>query len=197
MSEIAYSLDEFVEENDFYKLSINEISEIIRKNRTDDVELICNIISKVNEHKNEDETMLLLKVVDPRDVELEECIKILSKFDKLPLCQQTCKKFLENKRRLKIDYKYEIEKRDKEIDELKRKLKYSPTPKPQDFEGYINRASKEGKIESIKYIFERDCKKIVEIKDKNGYIPINNASFNGHLEIVKGLVPKKTKRHDI
>ena len=157
--EIASSIDDYINENDFFNLSTNEISKIVGKSGTDDADLICDIISKINERKNEGETMLFMEMFDPEEIELDGCIKILSTLNKFPICRKTRRKFIENKKIIKIDYKYEIEKRDKEINELERRLKYEPTPKPVDFESDINRASEEGKLTSIKYIFEQNCKK--------------------------------------
>ena len=53
--EIAISLDDYAEENDFYNLPTKQISEIIEKCRTEDAVLICAIISKMNKYKNKNE----------------------------------------------------------------------------------------------------------------------------------------------
>ena len=58
--------------------------------------------------------------------------------------------------------------------------------KPFDFESDIFKASENGKLTSIKCLIDKYHANI-ETKDNKGRTPINNASENGHLKVVKYL----------
>ena len=186
------SIDETIKEENFYKLPTNEILEIIGKSELDDVELLCKLISNMNQNKGK-KSALLLNVIESKKATFEECIQIISKFEQCPICIRTGELFSENVNLPETDYEHEIEELQREIEKLKeekntRKKTYFPpvTEKPSDFESDICKAAAEGKLTSVQYLIEQ-CHANVETKDKYGGTPINFASFNGHLEIVKYL----------
>ena len=177
---------EIYKKESFYELPTNEILKIVGKNDIEDVELLCEVISRTCESKRE-ESILLLNVIKREEATIEECIKILLKFKYCPLCQRMNELFNENKDLVERDYEYEIEELKKEIEELKNKTFFSPaTERPPDLENNICKAADKGKLTSIKYLFEQ-CHVNVETKDNFGCTPLNIASSNGQLEIVKYL----------
>ena len=61
----------------------------------------------MSESKGEEST-LLLNVIKREEASLDECIKILSKFECCPLCQRTSELINEDKRFPERDYEHEI-----------------------------------------------------------------------------------------
>ena len=103
---IVEEIEEFIGEESFFELPTNEILKIIGKSENEDVEFLCELISKMSENKGEEST-LLLNVIKKEEATLEECIEILSKFEHCPLCQRLGEVFNEYKEMPRIDYKYE------------------------------------------------------------------------------------------
>ena len=100
-----------------------------------DISKIIEFVEKFVELKKE-ESNKLLNLIEADEFELNESISILSKFKSIPICRQIGELFSEEKLIPVPDYKYEIEKLEKEIKELeKKKTKFTPvTEKPSDFE---------------------------------------------------------------
>ena len=94
-----------------------------------------------------------------------------------PICRRTGELFEENNKIPDRDYEGEIKKLEEEIEKLKETI---------DFKSDICKAAKKGKLNNVQYLIER-CHVDVETKDKDGWTPINIASFYGHLDIVKYL----------
>ena len=92
---VAEEIEKFVKEESFYELPTNEILKIIGKSEIGDVELLCEVISRMIESKGGEST-LLLNVIKIEEATLEECIKILSKFKHSQICQRTSKLFNED-----------------------------------------------------------------------------------------------------
>jgi ankyrin repeat protein len=186
---IVESMDEVVKEDGFYSLPTNEILTILQKSSIESVELLSSIVTKMNEGKGE-ESPLLLNVIDPKNATFDECISIISKFTKCPLCRRIGELHDDNIKLPNRDYEHEIE-------ELKESKKVSSkkadfarvTGKPSDFESDIHNAAEKGKLTSVQYLYEV-CHSNVEAKDKYGKTPIIFASENGHLEVVKYLYEK-------
>ena len=84
---IVESIDEAVSEDVFYSLPMNEILTILQKGDIESVDLLSSIVTKTSEKKGE-ESPLLLNVIYPKDAAFDECISIISKFTKCPLCKQ-------------------------------------------------------------------------------------------------------------
>ena len=179
------------EKRSFTNFQQTKFCKFIGKSDIEDIDVLCELISKIHKNKGKEST-LLLNVVKREKATLEECIKILSTFEQCPICQRTCELFKEEKDLPERDFEHENETLKKEIETLKKKTKetktYFPpvTEKPSDFESNICEAAKEGKLTSVQYLVEQ-CHANVETKSNNGRTPINYASLNGHLEVVKYL----------
>ena len=94
---VVDEIEEYVEEEVFYELPTNEIMKIIGKSEIGNIDVLCDFISRMNANKGEEST-LLLNVIKREDATLEECVKILSKFQHSPLCQRTNELFNEEKK---------------------------------------------------------------------------------------------------
>ena len=97
-----------------------------------------------------EESTLLLNVIKSEEATLEECIKILSKFEHSQICQRTSELFYKDKDLPERDYELVIEELEKENERLKKEIEdlrnktkekktYFPpvTEKPADFESNI------------------------------------------------------------
>ena len=67
---VIESIAEFAKEDRFYSLPTSEMLEIIKRSNIEDVELLCDIISKMSENK-ENDAVLLLNVINPKNVTLK------------------------------------------------------------------------------------------------------------------------------
>ena len=101
------AIDETVKEESFYKLPTNEILKIVQKSSIEDIETIFELISRMNEIK-QNESILLLNVIKLEEATFEECIKIISKFEQCPICKRTFELFKENKNLPERDYSKEL-----------------------------------------------------------------------------------------
>ena len=184
---IVESIEKFAKRDDFYKLPLKTILRIIRKSFIEDVDLICIIIQKMNETKGND-SINIIKAINPSTMTFDECIKIISMFDKCSFCKRTGELFKDMEKTLNIDYEYEIEKLKNEIDTLKHKTKRrSIILKPTDYEENIHKASEEGKLTSIQYNIQQKLSEYIEAKNDEGRTPLIIVAKRGHLDIVKYL----------
>ena len=171
------------------KTNTESILKIFKESEIKEGSKIIKFVKKIVEEKKE-ESNKLLSFIEANEFELKDCINILSKFKNIPIYRRIGELFSEEKLIPVPDYKYEIEKLEKEIKELeKNKTKFTPvTEKPSDFEPDILEASKEGKLTSIQYLIEIEHKD-VETKDKEyEATPLLWASDKGHLGIIKYLI---------
>ena len=149
---VVGEIEEYVEEEAFYELPTKEIMKIIGKSDISDIDVLCEFISRMNVNKGEEST-LLLNVIKQEDATLEECVKILSKFEHSPLCQRTNELFKEDKNLAERDFEHELEELKKENGKLQKEAKetkerkeektfFPPvTEKPPDFESDICKAA--------------------------------------------------------
>ena len=139
--------------------------------------------------KKGEESTLLLNVIKREEAVLEECIKILSKFEHSQICKRTSELFNKDKELLERDIEQELEELNKENGKLQKETKtyfHPVTEKPFDFESDICETAYQGKLTSVQYLVEQ-CHADVETKNKNEWTPINHALYSGHLDIVKYL----------
>ena len=183
-SYVAESIEEFVREDDFYSLPTDEILRIIGKSNIEDTELLCEIISKMSETKKIN-ALLLLGVINPENVTLEECIKVISQFKISPICKRLGRLFVEKAKMPEVDYLHEIKELEKKTyifeEEYLNVFKYfyEECHAIVPYEA-INDAAKYGHLETIKYIYET-CQSIIPCD------AINDAAENGQFEVVKYL----------
>ena len=105
---IVESMDKIVAEDSFYSLPTNEILKILQKSDADSIALLSSIVTKMSKKKGE-ESPLLLNVIDPKNATFDECISIISKFTKCPLCRRIGKLHEDNRKLPNINYEHEIE----------------------------------------------------------------------------------------
>jgi hypothetical protein len=183
---LAEAIVETVSEDSFYSLPKKEILTILKKSKIENVELLSSIVSQMI-NKMGEKSCSLLKVIDPKDATFEECISIISQFDKCPICRRIGQLHDDYKKLPDIDYEHENKELKREIEKLKKLNKKTRFPrvskKPEDFESDIHKAAAEGKLKSVQYLAEQR----IEAKDNNGKTPIIIASENDHLDVIKYL----------
>ncbi len=86
-----------------------------------DISKISEFVEKFVEVKKE-ESNKLLSFIEADEFGLNECISIISKFKNIPIFRQIGELFSEEELVPVVDYKYEIEKLEKEIAELEKKI---------------------------------------------------------------------------
>ena len=191
---IVDSIDKIAKEETFYELPTDTILRIIGKGKIEDIELLCEVVSMMCENKG-DESIQLLKVINPKKATFEECIKVLSSFIRCPICKRTGELFQEYKEMHEIKYENQISEIQKVINKLqstaveKQANSQSAPKKSSDIESNLIKAANEGKLTTIQYLVEK-CHADVETKDEKGHTPLNIASIKGHLDIVKYLYEK-------
>ena len=136
---IIDEIEEYAKESSFYELPTKEILKIIGKSSIEEAELLCDIISRMCSYKGE-ESPLLLNVIKVEEATFEECIKIISKFKKCPLCKRINELFQENINLPERDYQHEIEELKKENIKLKNETEKK---KPSDFIIFLKQLKKE------------------------------------------------------
>ena len=123
-NEIAKNINKYCENSDFYTLSTDVIKEIIDKtniNENNDIDTICKLLN--NASKYEENASLLLSCFKPQKLSFDECIKILSSLINVPICLKLGELYKQKKENyIEIDWDYELNKKQKEIEELKSKL---------------------------------------------------------------------------
>ena len=109
---ISDGLLDYCKEPLFYSLSIFNIISIVKKNKhkfytTDN---ITSFLFKASEYKKE-EAHFLLHCFDPSEINLEECIQILSSLPNVPILSKLCSLYKKNKTSVGLDWKYETNKK--------------------------------------------------------------------------------------
>ena len=133
---LVESIDETIAEENFYSLPTNEILTILQKSYIESIDLLSSIVTQMSE-KNGEESPLLLNVIDPKNITFEECVSIISKFTKCPLCVRIGQFHYENRKLPYRDYEHDIEELKRENEELKKSKKTHfarVTETPADFE---------------------------------------------------------------
>jgi hypothetical protein len=190
---IAESIEEALEEENFFSLPMNEIVNIIQKSDISNPETYSNIISRMYEVKGGD-AAIILNAVEAKEATFEECIKIISSLKCSPVCVRLGDLHAEDTKQPEIDYEHTISKLEKEIEQLKKQKK--TIYKPSDFVNDIHEAARQGKLTSVQYLIEQ-CHVNIEEKNNDGRTPLHVASYNGHIEVVKYLIEKCNVNVDI
>ena len=102
---VAEEIEKYVKEDSFYELPTNEILKIVIKSEIDDIDVLCELISRMRSKKRGEST-LLLNVIKREEATLEECIKILSTFKQCPICKHMNELFKNDKEFPDMDYEY-------------------------------------------------------------------------------------------
>ena len=83
---IVEEIEKYVKEESFYELPTDEILKILRKSNIEDVDLLCEVISRIIASKGEESALLISSFIG-REETFEECIKLLSMFKQNQLFQ--------------------------------------------------------------------------------------------------------------
>ena len=180
------SIEEIISEESFYELPTNEILKIIEKSDIQDTKLINLLSTKMNKHKGK-ASILLLNVIDPKDAVFDDCIEIISKFNKCPFCKRIGKLYEENKNLPYRDYEHEILELKQQNEKLKKTTMFPPvTEEPYDFERSLVKAAEKGKLSSVQYLVEK-YHISVETSNYRNQTPIGIAAEKGNLFMIKYL----------
>ena len=213
---INVNVEELSKNENFFTLPLKNIFSVISKfdfigiEENDKIlETIQNIIKNIiNKHFDEKETLLILQNLNFTKTlsfsTYEEIFSLLEIIRNCPILVHFCQLYQERNKEVDIDYEYELQQKDNEIEKLKQQIpkEFPPiTEKPTDYEPDIFKACKEGKLTSIQWLIEKENedknKKVEEDEDKIEDTPIHIASKFGHLRIVQYLIEKQNVDIDI
>ena len=193
--EIIKDFENLYEIDDFYKIPIQTILDIIQKvdfaTISNNINVIQKIILKTTKF-NPNNSVLILHNLQCKYLilSIEDCVKILSCFNTCELCIKLGNLF-NNENQVTLDYEYELEKKAQQIEKMKDQMKSQDhgIVKPTNFEPNIIKASKERKLNSVKFIIgtllQNDDKTKVDSLGRN---PLHIACLNGDLPLVQYLV---------
>ena len=188
--------------DEFYQLPFSAIANILKQiDFNIDVpsfgnSLLKTVIMKICDIKKQ-EAPLLLGIISKPFSTLDECMSLIGCFKQCPLCVRTYSLYEEDIKQVDYDIDYELEQKDKTIQELTKKIQEletqfsqrEETEMPIDIETNILEASKQGKLSSVQYLIEHENVD-PEIKSNSGNTPLHYTSQEGHLHIVKYLIEK-------
>ena len=205
---LSQNAEELSKNEHFFKFSLNNIFSIISKINFNDIdgnykpiEISQNIIRNIlKNHFDEKETILILQNLNAKTISLfsyEEIFSLLELITNCPILVNLCNLYKEQNKSVDIDYFYELQQKDKEIDQLKKEINENMM---KMIEPDIFKACKRGKLESVKWLIEK--KKVdpnIRIIEKTysspfmfkGDSPIHVASSFGHLPIVQYLIEQQ------
>ena len=122
---ISDEIDEFSKIQEFFKIPFSKILEILSFSKIISVETAIHIINGCYKEYG-DQTIKILNSLSIFRADFEDLIKIIGNFQSSPLCQQI-KSMYFNQTDVEVDWNYEIEMKNKEIEKLQQKLeKYEP-----------------------------------------------------------------------
>ena len=211
---LSKNVKELSNNEHFFQLPLSNIFSVISKINFNSIEengkifeIIHNIIKNtVNAHFEEKETILLLQYVDISQYSFsyEESFSILDIFINCSFLHHFCNLHKEIQQIPEKDFEYELKKRDKEIEVLKKQICFPLIlEKPKDFETNIFKACKEGKLSSVQWLIEKEnVYKNIKVEKTcddlfEGDTPIHIASYNGHHSIVQYFIEKQHVEVDI
>ena len=115
---IIEDLEDYLKEENFYDLPTTEIVKIIRESQITDEDLLDEIFQKTKEAKGE-ESILLLNLIDPEEMGLHECVKIISMFGVCPIFKRLDDTYQESMSLPEVDYEEKYKKVKEENERLK------------------------------------------------------------------------------
>ena len=161
-SDLRKNFEKISNNEKFFNLPLKNIFSIISKVEFDFIEendkmieTIQNIIKNViNKHFEEKETILILQNLNLTSISfsLEEIFSLLELIRNCPILVSFCHLYKEQNKEVDLDYEYELQQKEQEIDNLKQGIYHGFPPitvKPNDFEPNIFIACQKGKLTSV------------------------------------------------
>ena len=198
-NEIVDVYEEIITSDLFYKLPISKILNITSKvnfcDLNDEFESIKCLIKKTGE-KYPKKSGLLLHAIKCEGCKfnMDQFTEIFSSFSNSPLCKLFVDYQKVQNSLPTLDHKWEIEQRDKTIQELKQEKKIAQQTNdaiPLDFEPNLIDAIKQGKYQSVKYIFEYENGDVDAILDDEFNTPLLTAAEANETQIFEYLMGKE------
>ena len=179
-SEISEKINEISENNEFFQLPMESILRIFdsANNRKVDIDdkILKTTINNLIKHKN-NESILLLNVLELSNSSLLECINIITCFKTSPLCNRISSLIEEDIRK---DWYCDLTKKTKQI--LDEKI----IEKPADFEPDLNKAIMNCKIDSVEYLVSHGAP--LNVQGKKSYSPLHLAVKQGTPCLIEYLI---------
>ena len=209
--QIINHFDEVVDIEDFYNIPIGFILPIVSKiefsSLSNSSTLMKQLIKNtIKAHKNEKETILLMTHINAENTNftLDQCIEIISSFSNSSLCTELGNIYSQNREGdVEVDYEYVLNKKEKEIGELKSQIikqekeadtiQFPPIllPEVKRPTGYVhdlNSAIADNDLGMVRYYIE------VQHVDPNqtygSSLPLDIACRDGVFSIVRYLIEK-------
>ena len=198
-TKLADMMDKLAECEDFYKLHLINIFAIISKvdfsEYSNYYELITKIIKNtLYYHPRTRRVIDLLNYIrlDMKCLSFHEWIGLLQYFTKSPVCINIYKSYREYIELPLIDMEYQIDKKNKEINELREKIdeltcSHEFMQKPIDFEDDIFKAIENNKQTSVEYLIYKE-KVDKNIQNSEGSSLLHVACSIGNLSMVNYLI---------
>ena len=198
--------DELVEVSkipSFYSMPIQTILNVVKGAELDEEDyekVFKTIVQHIDEKYPNDSALILNAIPSPYSgINLSSLIKIISQLTHSPLCVLLGKLYNEEQSQVVVDYEYQYNQAKKEIKKLKQEINvyeneknphFDPIKeKPSDYEKDIFAAARKNKLDSIKWLIEKENVD-VNIANSKQETPLHIASQYGHLKIVQYLCQK-------
>ena len=217
---IIDSIQDAIKEETFYALPTKEISKIIEKCEIQSVEELEKLVSNLSSYKGRS-AALILNAIDGNELDLSECIRVISKLENSKICVRIGELYSEEATLVERDYDGDINQLQEKIKELEER---GQVPRDDELDLDIFQASEDGILNRVKYFIETQhidvntkntdgmtplalaansgrlslikylsetCNAKVDETDNKGWTPLHFAASSGRLEVVKYLVDKR------
>ena len=172
---ISRSVLQYVDIDDFYNLPFSNILNIIKEgvfeNDEESADILCKIISKIN-NMYPKECVLLLNAL-PSFFDEDASIKIMGAFTHSAFLTSYVEKQIEKQKLPIIDYDCMIEMEKNKVEEIMKKI--------DPFE-----SASEGRLDSLKLMIQKGFD--IKTRDSKQRTVLHYAAMGGHIDIVKYLV---------
>ena len=215
IDKMILNIDKLSKTKSFFELPLKCIFYVISRidfsgSSINTLETMSNFIKNIiSSNFSEKETILLFNYLQTsnHNYSAQDYISLLQLFTNCDFLSNFCCKFNELDHYPVNDGDYDLKQKDIEITDLKKRIqelndeldKFPPIQtKPTNFEGDIWKAAKEGKLDSLQYLIEKEgVSKDSRIQGPNHIdfikddTPIHMAAKNGQLKIVQYLIEKQ------
>ena len=205
---------EIIEESSFFQLPMKFLRNILKQidfsQYPDHVEMLKLVLNQTTKyHPNSALVLHSIKYIDNLNLTVEDCINIIGQLSNCELCAKMYKLHEYAQSLPQIDYDYEIEQQNKQIEKLKVEIKeneeivrkhkeshkrkgtYAPLKSlPEFFISDIFTAALRGNLNSIRYLIE--IKRVnKESRDENGSTILHIVTAKGYVPIMQYLIEEQ------